>query len=92
MRMNEVWQRRSGLCVCVCACLLCTCLPSCSHVAPLPQSLAVEPKDSLGTLAAERPGGWIEPCRLGYYQYRPSRQPGRQEMEPTDLLCLLVDC
>lgn len=86
MRINEARGRRSGsVPVCVHAC---ACVPACSialRSPPLLQCLAVEPKDRPGTLhplAAERPRGWIEPCRLGYYQYSPSRQPGRQETEP----------
>ncbi|TNN84038.1 hypothetical protein EYF80_005644 [Liparis tanakae] len=68
--------------VCVCAC---TCLLSGWDRSVSLQWQAEEPKDRPGTLpplAAERPGGWIEPCRLGSYQYSPSRQPGRQETEP----------
>lgn len=82
MRINEVWGRRSGS-VPVCVCVY---LPSITFRSlPLLQCLAVEPKDRPGTLhplAAERPRGRIEPCRLGYYQYGPSRQPGRQETKP----------
>lgn len=29
-------------------------------------------------------GGVVGLCMLGFYQYRPSRQPGRRETEPTD--------
>lgn len=84
-RMNEVWQRHS-VCVPACACLyvhacLHTCLLSRLDLFPYCSVLTVEPKDGPGTDAAERSGGWTEPCRLGFYQYSPSRQPARQEME-----------
>lgn len=69
--------------MCVCAC---TYLPlRVFRSLPLLQRLGVERKDHPGTLhplAAERPRGRIELCRLGYYQYSPSRQPGRQETKP----------
>lgn len=83
--VGKVRGQRACLCahVCVCACVY---LHSSEFRSlPLLQCLAVEPKDRPGTLhplAAERPRGWIEPCRLGYYQYSPFRQPGRQETEP----------
>lgn len=67
--------------VLVCLCTPVYLSPIMFRSLPLLQCLTVEPKDSPGTDAAEHPGGWIEPCRLGFYQYIPSRQPGRQEME-----------
>lgn len=90
MRINEVWGKRFlhnvSVCVHISVCLCMHLLAFCVFISlPLLQCLVVEPKDRPGTLhplAAERPRGWIEPCRLGYYQYSPSRQPGRQKTEP----------
>lgn len=89
MRMNEVWQRRSGSSVPM-------YLPSITCTSPpLLQCLAAEPKDCLGSLhslAAERPGGLNWALQAGILSIRPLQATLGTGDASTDLLCLSVYC